>query len=571
MIRDLETAETLYTLSGHESLIKAAAFSADGRYLISGSGFNYFDDDATTFNIIVWDLSTGQPVQTRDGLESPVYRVSLSPDGRYAAYVLAEVDYSETPNDMVLWEVATGEVLWTDNFPYLTDIRFSPDGSTIWINPNSGIEVREVTTGEVLSSSSETIATSNFAFDPWGETVLFGNVYSELSLWDALSPYEVNRYSGQATLITSVAISPDGNYALSGDQDGGLILWDLAAYRDRAFLDTRLPNTRAAISSDGQIVVWAHEIGGMGYITPNSTGFWTMGDITALALSPDGQSVVLGTANAALWYGEAAADYELTLLANVDSNVQSIAFSPNGETFLTGAANGSLILWDWFSGEELVRFVEQGSPMNIIAFSLDGITAASGADDGSVTVWNVSSGDVLRTLNGHRTAVTRAAFSPDGTYLLTGDNRGTLILWDAATGELLRTLNAPGIVTASVITFSPDRLTAAAGYGSGAILIWDVLNGTTLRAYLGHTSTVADIVFSADGVSIYSIANDGSSFQHYNESLPELINWFYANRQVPELTCEQRFQYNVEPYCDDDGSLPMSTPYPTLTPMPPNP
>lgn len=35
-----------------------------------------------------------------------------------------------------------------------------------------------------------------------------------------------------------------------------------------------------------------------------------------------------------------------------------------------------------------------------------------------------------------------------------------------------------------------------------------------------------------------------------------LIEWVAANRYVPELTCEQRALYNVEPLCEEEADIP---------------
>jgi hypothetical protein len=34
-----------------------------------------------------------------------------------------------------------------------------------------------------------------------------------------------------------------------------------------------------------------------------------------------------------------------------------------------------------------------------------------------------------------------------------------------------------------------------------------------------------------------------------------LLSWIAANRYVPELTCQQRVQYRIEPLCEE-GSAP---------------
>ena len=54
-----------------------------------------------------------------------------------------------------------------------------------------------------------------------------GRGYGFLLVCDVESGKEVRRHTGEV-VITSVAVSPDGRYALSGSQDGTLRLWRLA-------------------------------------------------------------------------------------------------------------------------------------------------------------------------------------------------------------------------------------------------------------------------------------------------------------------------------------------------------
>src|SRR5262249_44911507 len=60
------------TLVGHASLVWSAAFSADGRRILTGS----WDKTAK-----VWDAATGQEILTLDGHNCAVLSAAFSPDG----------------------------------------------------------------------------------------------------------------------------------------------------------------------------------------------------------------------------------------------------------------------------------------------------------------------------------------------------------------------------------------------------------------------------------------------------------------------------------------------------------
>jgi len=72
---DLSTGQIEKLLEGHTDSVTALRFSADGRYLASGSW------DKQT---IIWDIETGQPIRTIHAHSHVVTAVDFSADGRLA-------------------------------------------------------------------------------------------------------------------------------------------------------------------------------------------------------------------------------------------------------------------------------------------------------------------------------------------------------------------------------------------------------------------------------------------------------------------------------------------------------
>ena len=83
----------LRTFSGHNDWVNSAAYSPDGKQIVTASA----DQTAR-----IWDAATGQEIRTLTGHTAPVYSVAYSPDG--TQIVTASADQTAR-----IWDAATGQ------------------------------------------------------------------------------------------------------------------------------------------------------------------------------------------------------------------------------------------------------------------------------------------------------------------------------------------------------------------------------------------------------------------------------------------------------------------------------
>ena len=114
---DATTGRCLLTLAGHRTLVRAAAFSGDGRRIVTGSV------DQTS---IVWDTISGKLLLRLQGHASTVFSVSFSPDGQ-------RILTSSADHTARVWDASTGDLLLTlrGHSDRLFSAAFSPDGQRI--------------------------------------------------------------------------------------------------------------------------------------------------------------------------------------------------------------------------------------------------------------------------------------------------------------------------------------------------------------------------------------------------------------------------------------------------------
>jgi WD40 repeat protein/uncharacterized protein YecT (DUF1311 family) len=288
---------------------------------------------------------------------------------------------------------------------------------------------------------------------------------------------------GHSFWIASVAFSPDGRYALSGSQDGTMMLWDV----------TTGDETRTFKAEE-----YYH--------------------VDSVAFSPDGRHVLSGGPSIKLW--DVATGKEIRSFKGHTGIESSIAFSPDGRYAISGGSvsdDNGLMLWDVATGKEIRSFeskkttswgwIPLGS-VNSIAFSPDGRYALSLSFNSSeMMLWDVATGKGIRTFTGHSGIVESVAFSPDGRYALSGSADRTIKLWDIATGKEIRTFTGHSNIVKSV-AFSPDGRYALSGSGDKTIKLWDIATGKEIRTFEGHQESVNSVTFSPDGRYALSGSDD---------------------------------------------------------------
>ena len=78
----LPTGREVNTNMRHDDLYVVAAFSPDGRLIVSGCGYDMSNKDPS---VRVWEVASGQEVRRFEGHRAGIYSVAFFPDGRRVA------------------------------------------------------------------------------------------------------------------------------------------------------------------------------------------------------------------------------------------------------------------------------------------------------------------------------------------------------------------------------------------------------------------------------------------------------------------------------------------------------
>jgi WD40 repeat protein len=485
------------TYQGHTNWVRSVTFSPDGQILASGS------DDQT---VRLWEVSSGRCLKTLQGHTNWVRSVAFSPDGQ----TLASGSDDQTVR---LWEVNSGRCLKTlqGHTSRVRSVVFSPDGQTL----ASGSDDQTVCLWEMSSDQclktlqGHTSRVGSVAFSPDGQTLASGSEDQTVCLWEVSSGRCLKTLQGHTSWVWSVAFSSDGQTLASGSGDQTIRLWEVSSGRCLKTLQGHTSwiwsvtfgadgKTLASGSEDQTIRLWEVNTGRCLKALQGHTSW-----VHSVAFSPDGKTLASGSDDQTVRLWEASTGQYLKTLQGHTSRVWSVAFSPDGHTLASGSDDQTVRLWQISTGRCLKTLQGHTSWAWSVAFSPDGQTLASGSDDRTVRLWEVSSGRCLKILQGHTSWVWSVAFSPDGQTLASGSDDQTVRLWEMSSDQCLKTLQGhTGWIWS--VAFSPDGQTLASGSEDRTVRLWKVNTGLCLKTLQDCSNQVRSVAFSPDGQTLAS-------------------------------------------------------------------
>ncbi|HWN96234.1 MAG TPA: hypothetical protein VNT99_14455, partial [Methylomirabilota bacterium] len=347
---------------------------------------------------------------------------------------------------------------------------------------------------------------AKLSFSPNGNTLAFNtvsnsNLQQSIGLWSG-GP-AVRRLPVKAR-IRDLAFTRDGRlFAADMSRSNNVTVWDIEKGDLLTNFTARVPpylnGTIFAVTADGDR--FAHAVSGsLGFVQivdangRRDPSFRVADEyITALAFSPDGQTLITGAgfSETAIKVWDVRTRRLLGSLEGHQSWVGCLKFLPDGKTLASASSDRTIRLWN-FETRQLVRTLRGQGQVWTIDISPDGRWLASGSKEGFVMLWDLTSSTnrppEYRTLSVKR-AARSWGYSPDGRWLA-AINEGRLKLHDAATLQLV-TEPALTLTNITGFTFSPDMRLLLVTDARGGLGVWDMPDQRMITNFVAHSSAAA--------------------------------------------------------------------------------
>lgn len=394
-VHDAETGAAVGApITGRSGNASVIDYSPSGTRIVSNGDF-----------VHVWSADPDQSIGKGLDIFALSGPTALSPDGRTMA-----TRYDDSATDIALWNVETGELIRTiaaghaGHAGHVSALAWRADGQAI---ASSGKDDRSV---RIWSAASG---------EPLGSPL-----------------------TGAASLIVVLAFSPDGNRIVAGTADGSAWLWDLARQPGGG---TQLKGNVSAVtivgfSADGRRVLAAtqtHPESGDSSALEETSNVFTLSE-RVTASSVQVWDADTGEPAGPPLTGRGGRPSEFAF-AKGHLPISAAAISPDGNQILIGTTSG-LQLYDVASGKP------DGGPWatpertrqsgTAVAFSPDGRYAVS-ADPYStdIRLWDVGTRRPIgKPLTGHTTRILRVGFGADGKILQSWGELNLWFVWPAPSG-----------------------------------------------------------------------------------------------------------------------------------------
>ncbi|KAJ3217190.1 hypothetical protein HDU67_008319 [Dinochytrium kinnereticum] len=326
-------------------------------------------------------------------------------------------------------------------------------------------ELSDFTNIHILSISQSKVDT--VAINATGEWLAFGcSKFGQLLVWEWQSESYVLKQQGHSHHMNCISYSQDGQYVVSGGDDGKVKLWNTqTGFCFVTFSEHSGPVRAVEFTKKGQ-VVFSCSIDGTvrafdmiryrnfrTFTSPSPVQF------SCLAVDASGELICAGSLDTfEVYVWSVQTGKLLEILSGHKGPISCLSFSPSEGRLVSGSWDKTVRTWDIFSRSVNTEALDHTSEVLSLAFRPDGKQLAVASLDGMISFWDVELGrqagyiDGRMDIAGGRNSTDRITssnslsgkhftslcYTSDGTGLIAGGNSKYVCIYNVSNSLLLR-------------------------------------------------------------------------------------------------------------------------------------
>ncbi len=534
-IWNIETGECIKTIALDNTTVKQIIVCNDGKHFFSASEDN---------TIRKWELPECDEKLKIKLKKATLESICLNPDNTIIA--------SEQNKAIVLWDANSGKKIRTlTTSEYVRNyIQFSPDGNYLYEAKGNDLTHWYVKdeVPPLEYNLPEGRVQNLFFYGNRLQDVVIEDMDKNIIFWNIKNKKEVKRLTSNVGHLETVVFNPDETKIYTCGEKN-INAWNLETRNTLKSLIKEYYVTSIDVSQDGNYIV-------SGSYT-QSASLWNLNTNETKKILVDNKNTIEQVAFIPQENKEAEEAYIACLepykvsICNMEtgklvktlqdsSENLCMCCSKDGKYIATGGFDNLVRLWDLETEKVINTYDFQNNYIYTVCFDNMGKRIIAGGHDKTIRIWDRESGKELNILKDHRGFISCLAVSPPEleektgkSYLLSGSRDNAIKLWNLDNGELIKTFTGHQDEISSV-SFSSSGKYVISGSDDGAIKIWDLQSGEVVITLIGFKNSDDYIVYTPDGR--FDGTEKGMEKLHYVDGLKTLpLSSFFEQYYTPDL------------------------------------